>query len=240
MREGKPPIPDYESQPLTRNEYLTSVIHLYRGEMSRANTWRMRLDHTTNWAIIVTISAVSYTFGDVNHPHIILVISNYIILTLLWVEARRYRYYDVWRTRLRKIEENFFAPILRRDLLSPQDKWGSVVAEDFLHPKFKINLRHALKVRMLRNYGVLFAINLFGWLIELFLLAHDELIRIPGDGMLGSFYRAMAFHEIPPWLVLILQTAIYGYLLYLVILRVPHVYSGEIHEISPDQTFWDR
>ncbi len=93
--------PDFESQPLTRGEYIQSVIHLYRGEMQRAVTWRSRLDATTNWAIVVTITALSYAFGAVEHPHVIIILANVVILTLLWVEARRYRYYDVWRTRLR-------------------------------------------------------------------------------------------------------------------------------------------
>ena len=43
---------DYESTPLTRSEYIAAIVHLYRGELYRANSWRIRLDNTTNWAIL--------------------------------------------------------------------------------------------------------------------------------------------------------------------------------------------
>ena len=37
---------------------LTVLAHLYRGELYRANSWRMRLDNTTNWAVITTAGQV--------------------------------------------------------------------------------------------------------------------------------------------------------------------------------------
>jgi uncharacterized membrane protein len=33
-------------------EFNTALIHFYRGEVQRSNTWRNRLDTTTNWAVL--------------------------------------------------------------------------------------------------------------------------------------------------------------------------------------------
>jgi uncharacterized membrane protein len=234
-------VPDFESQPLTRGEYVQSVIHLYRGEMQRAVTWRSRLDATTNWAIVVTITALSYAFGAVEHPHVIIILANLVVLMLLWVEARRYRYYDVWRTRLRKIEENFFAPILRRDLLSPDARWGSIVADDFLRPRYKIAFRHALKMRLMRNYAALFGITLAAWLVKIAVWSPKGHLDVGLAFGWSRFYEAMAFSTMPPGVVLGIQAAFYGFLLWLVLfVHVPLGYSGEIHEITPDREFWDR
>jgi len=35
---------------MSPGEFNTAMIHFYRGEVQRSNTWRNRLDTTTNWA----------------------------------------------------------------------------------------------------------------------------------------------------------------------------------------------
>ena len=55
---------DLESDPLTRPEYISAIVHLYRGELHRANAWRMRLDNTTNWAVLTTAGLLTFSFGD--------------------------------------------------------------------------------------------------------------------------------------------------------------------------------
>ena len=55
---------DYESTPLSRGEYITAVVHLYRGELHRANAWRLRLDNTTNWAVLTTAGLLTFSFGE--------------------------------------------------------------------------------------------------------------------------------------------------------------------------------
>ena len=62
-RDSPPASADFEHTPLTRNEYITAMVHMYRGEMSRANTWRMRLDTTTNWSVVSLGVALSISFA---------------------------------------------------------------------------------------------------------------------------------------------------------------------------------
>lgn len=155
---------EFEDFPLTRSEYISAVVHLYRGELERANTWRIRLDTTTNWAIVSTIGILSFAFGDAGHPSASIILGMYLVVNFLVLEARRYRYFDVWKNRVRMIEENFYTPLLRRDLVSPKERWGSLVAADLHSPHFKITYMQAFKTRLKGNYVFLFLVLLGGWL----------------------------------------------------------------------------
>lgn len=160
---------DYESRDLDRGDYLTAVVHLYRGEVARANTWRMRLDHSTHWAIFSTASALGFAFGDVDASHFSLQFANALLALLLSLEARRFRFFDVWRARVRKIETNFFAPILERDLRSPESAWAHRVAEDLVTPHFHVTRIQALRLRLVRNYLAIFALVFVAWVIKLYI-----------------------------------------------------------------------
>jgi len=165
---GKESEIDYESTPLTRQEYITALVHLYRGELSRATLWRIRLDATTNWAVLTTAGLLPLSFGSSEpHSHVVLLIGM-LLVTVFWAyESRRYRFADIWYSRVRKIEENFYGPILRRDLTSPKRHWGLLVAEDMFRPAFKITRMEALRARFLRNYWAIFSVILMSWTVKL-------------------------------------------------------------------------
>jgi uncharacterized membrane protein len=42
---------------------IGALVHLYRGEMYQSKIWRVRLDVTTNWAVVATGIAMSVTFS---------------------------------------------------------------------------------------------------------------------------------------------------------------------------------
>ncbi len=55
--EKNTPPPDesvwsYRGYHLRSSKFTTAMVHFYRAEIQRSNTWRMRLDNTTNWAVI--------------------------------------------------------------------------------------------------------------------------------------------------------------------------------------------
>src|SRR4051812_2273543 len=54
---------------LTPTEFNTAMVHLYRGEVGRANTWRTRLDGTTNWAVLTTLTTLSFAFSSAKNTH---------------------------------------------------------------------------------------------------------------------------------------------------------------------------
>ena len=163
---------DYESTPLSRGEYISAVVHLYRGELHRANSWRMRLDNTTNWAVITTAGILSLSFQEESSSHILLLIGMGLISVFWGFESRRYRFADIWYSRVRKIEENFYAPILRRDPVSPESSWGLLVAGDLFHPAFKIGRLEALRARLRRNYWAVFLVLVIAWVVKL--LIHPD------------------------------------------------------------------
>jgi uncharacterized membrane protein len=161
---------DFEASPLSRQEYISAVIHLYRGEMHRALTWRQRLDTTTNWAVFTSGALLSFLYTEHDHTvHVVGILGVLLVFFMLCYEGRRFRYFDVWRSRVRKLEENFYAPLLRRDLSSPVENWGFVVAEDLLTPRFKIPYLVAMRARLIRNYVPLFFVLFCAWLAKLLL-----------------------------------------------------------------------
>jgi len=158
--------PDFAAAPLTRQEYIAAMVHLYRGELHRANQWRLRLDHTTNLAVLTTAGLVAYSFGEGEHKHWVLLGAIAMITFFLIIEARRFRYADVWRARVRMIEEFFYGPILRRDFGGIGNDWGKLVAEDLFRPRFKMSAFVAIRGRLVRNYWAIYFVTLSAWAVK--------------------------------------------------------------------------
>jgi uncharacterized membrane protein len=211
------PSSDFETKPLSRAEYVTALSHFYRGEMYRAQVWRTRLDATTNWAVIATLGVLTFSFNNPEYSQETLIAGMFANLVFLMFEARRFRFFDVWRSRVRMIEENFYGPILRRDLRSPVDRWGEHVADDLLHPKFKITMLQAIKARLLRNYAYVFVFLLLAWIGRL------VVVKGPGQGSLDSVF---GIGGIPGWVPVLLVALLYIWLL-LVLVLTPKVLPAE-------------
>lgn len=172
LRKSPPPSQALGSQipaprPLTPSEFNTALVHLYRGEVSRANTWRVRLDGTTNWAVLTTGATLSFAFSTPENPHVMILINSLLIAFFLFIEARRYRYYDLWRARIRLMETEFFA-----DLLTPQEDdnleehWREMLANDLWYPHFTISMWEATGRRLRRNYSWIFAVLTLSWIVK--------------------------------------------------------------------------
>ncbi len=158
---------DYESTPLTRSEYIAAIVHLYRGEVYRATVQRTRLDMTTNWAVLTTAGLLAFSFREGTNPHWPLLVGCLLVSLFLSYEARRYQMFDIWRSRVRKIEKNFYGPILRRNPVSPQREWGERVAYDLFRPSYKTSFWSAMRARLLRNYWGIYGVLLFSWLLKI-------------------------------------------------------------------------
>ncbi len=218
---NRPARADYESTPVTRQEYVSAMVHLYRGELYRATQWRIRLDTTTNWAIITTAGLLSLSFGEAAHSHWILLVGVALVATLWVFESRRFRYCDMWYTRLRLIEENFYGPMLRRDPRSPEGAWGDMIADDLLRPRFKITRGQALRQRLVRNYWAIFAVLLFAWALKLFLSP------IPASDW-SQVQERLATGILPWWIPVCYVSSILTYFVGLILL-VPRVSRHHNH-----------
>jgi len=131
---------------------IGAVAHLYRGEVYRSTIWRTRLDTTTNWAVVTLGVALSISFSSPESSPLPLVLVGVLIALFLMLEARRYRYFNVWRARARWMERHFYAPMLADGDLHLEEDWQKILAQDYLHPAYHIGLMLAIGRRIRRNY----------------------------------------------------------------------------------------
>lgn len=150
--------------------FLNLMGHLYRGEMSRTTTWRTRLDRTTNWAVVVTAAIISFAFSSRENPHFVILGGIVIVAFFLMVEARRYRMYDVWRSRVRLLEENVFAQAIEPRGVEHR-RWRTILSEDLRDPKIKIPLLEAVGRRLRRVYLPIFALLGLAWVARITIFA---------------------------------------------------------------------
>jgi uncharacterized membrane protein len=94
---------------------IGAIAHLYRGEVYRSTVWRTRLDNTTNWAVAALGLAISISFSRPDASALPILLIGILVSAFLVFEARRYRYFNVWRARARWMETNFYAPMLNGD-----------------------------------------------------------------------------------------------------------------------------
>jgi len=153
MEEKKP-----EQSRFTSAE-MGALAHLYRGEIYRSTTWRTRLDNTTNWAVVTTGIAFSITFSGVKASPLPLVLVGLLVIVFLIFEARRYRYFNVWRARARHIETELYAPMLRGEDYERNGDWNQILANDYMNPKHHISMLRAIGRRLRRSYAWLLAIQ---------------------------------------------------------------------------------
>jgi uncharacterized membrane protein len=166
-----PPKPQGVTDSLRRlspTEFNTAMIHLYRGEVTRANTWRNRLDTTTNWAVITAGATLSFAFGDPFAPHFVILINSLLVAFFLFMEARRYRYYEIWSSRVRVLETGYFAQMLERGSVI-NEEWAKALADDLLVPHFTISEWEAVGRRLRRNYLWIFALLAASWNLKVYL-----------------------------------------------------------------------
>ena len=151
---------------MTDAEFNTTMAHFYRGEVSRSNTWRTRLDATTNWAVVTTGAALTFVFGSVDHSPVVILILTWLVLLFLFIEARRYRYHELSAHRVRLLENNHFAPQLSAGS-AERPGWRERLVEDLHRPRFSVSLLEALGRRYRRNYAPLFVALAASWIVKL-------------------------------------------------------------------------
>lgn len=131
---------------------IGALAHLYRGEVYRSTIWRTRLDNTTNWAVVTLGIALSITFSSRDVSPLPLLLAGALCIVFLIFEARRYRYFNVWRARARWMEKNFYAPMLLGEEVDADSDWSRVLARDYCEPRHHISFARAIGRRLRRNY----------------------------------------------------------------------------------------
>ena len=211
--------------------YVNAMSHFYRGEMGRIMVWRQRLDMTTNWAITSSTAIITIAFSTRQVPHIIFFLNLAIVWVLLWIEARRYRFYDAFRARVRMLEAHFLVPMVMENRQLLQGEWKKLVCEDLILPCFKISKLEAVGRRLKRNYIFIFILILMAWLTKIFLHASAPINDF------FSFYQALRIGHIPAWLVALIFSGTFISVIGITI-YVSKRSSGEISEFGTHRSLW--
>jgi uncharacterized membrane protein len=212
--------------PSTAGEFITLLAHFHRAEIARMAGWRDRIDHTTNWAITVAGAMLSVSLSSSSAHHGVLIFAMVLVMLLLLIESRRYRFFDVYRSRVRRLERNYFAQMLSPEG-KPEPDWARTLSEDLLQPRFKISLSQAMSRRLKRNYVWLFLILLLAWLLKI-----TSAKLQPGAGVdeLGFSFTDWlgnaAIGPLPGWFVVAGVAAFYGWVLYTALRH--HKEEGEL------------
>jgi uncharacterized membrane protein len=156
-----------QAEPTFTAAELTALAHLYRGEMYRSKIWRTRLDATTNWAVATTGVALSVAFSSKESSPLPLILVGLLVVIFLGIEVRRYRYFDIWRTRVRILEVCLYGPILRGEGVSTSSGWNRVLADDYAQMRFHIGFWEAAGRRLRRNYVWIFGIQAISYLAKI-------------------------------------------------------------------------
>lgn len=205
QKENAPPVCSepvwrFRGYQLEAGNFTNAMVHFFRAETYRADLWRRRLDTTTNWAVITTGATLSLTWD----PRVI-ILSTLLVTLFLFIEARRYRYYEMWSYRVRLMETDFFAAMLVPPF-QPAPDWAESLAENLLRPRFPISMWEAFGRRFRRNYIWIYAILWLAWLLSTWL--HPT----PVNDWIEFIERA-AIGSVSAWLVLIVGILFNGALL---------------------------
>lgn len=194
-------MPLLERGSLARGPTETTLVQVYRAEVSRSTTWRTRLDITTNWAITTAAAVLSLAFTSETSPHAIVLVGLVLMVVFLVIESRRYRYYDMWARRVRLLESAWLVPLLRRE--EATDDFNAALAGELSRPRLHISFIDSLSFRLVRTYWPLIGLMLVGWIVKLDihpqpaettsqLIARAEIGAVPGAVIWGLWAAATA------------------------------------------------
>src|SRR4249920_3063708 len=203
LREtSEPALPTTQKLEFSAAE-IGALAHLYRGEVYRSTVWRTRLDSTTNWAVVTTGIALSATFSSAEASPLPMVLVGLIVSVFLLLEARRYRYFNVWRARARLLETDFFAPMIRGEGVQWASSWAELLAKDYCHPHYHISFGRAIGRRLRRTYAWIFVIQAIAY--------YGKLAIHPAPlGTLADLWERAAIGPIPGGLVVVAGVLFHG------------------------------
>ncbi|MBN1178113.1 MAG: DUF2270 domain-containing protein [Anaerolineae bacterium] len=226
------PVWTYRGYKLDDKDFTTAMVHLYRAEVSRANTWRKRLDTTTNWAVVTFGAALTFAFGSPDNPHFILLLELMLILAFLYIESRRYRYYQLWSYRLHLIETDFFAAMLAPPF-RPSSDWSGRLVETLHRPAYPMPRWEAVGRRFSRNYFFIVTLLIIGWLGKLWLYpsSTEDWPIIVGRATIGAVSGGWVFAAV---------AALYlGLIMMAVLSSLPPSWRDRLlHPASPKHVPW--
>jgi len=219
--EPEEPVWTYRGYRLRTSEFVTAMVHFFRAEVQRANVWRQRLDTTTNWAVVATGATLSVAFSQPDIHHGIIILNTLLVIWFLFIEARRYRYYELWSYRVRLMETDFYAAMLVPPF-HPSPEWAESLAENLLSPRFPISIWEAFGRRLRRNYFWIFLILYASWVAKIWLFPQPA-------ATLDEFIQRSAVGPLSGEIMILLGFGLYGFLLIVALATINMTHAtGEV------------
>ena len=202
LPDAKPALPTSQRAEFSAAE-IGALAHLYRGEVYRSTVWRTRLDSSTNWAVVTTGIALSATFSNSEASPLPMVLVGLLVSVFLLFEARRYRYFNVWRARARLLETDFYAPMIAGNGVRLDTGWTDLLAKDYVVPRYHISFARAIGRRLRRTYAWIFVIQAIAYYGKLAI--HPEPLTT-----LAELWERAAIGPIPGGLVIAAGVLFHG------------------------------
>ncbi|MCL6708136.1 DUF2270 domain-containing protein [Pseudomonas sp. R2.Fl] len=218
--------------PASSSERGNMLAHYYRGELARMTSWRDRIDRTSNWAITVVAGLLSLSLSSPTSHHGVVLFAMLLVSLFLLIEARRYRFFDVYRVRVRQMERHYFARALVPDGDIDPD-WAASIAESLRSPAFHMGRREAVARRVRRNYIWMYLILLLAWGLKISTpkLLPDE-VQADFVWSWSEFVNNATLGPLPGWSVVGAVGLFYLAIFYLALHREPNdgeFAHGEVH-----------
>jgi uncharacterized membrane protein len=228
--QAKPAPPIF---PTISPEFVNTLAHYYRGEMARMMSWRDRIDRTTNWAITVVAAMLSVSLSTPSAHHGVLLFAMLLVFLLLSIESRRYRFFHVYRSRVRLLERNYYARVFSPQEMTDPVHWMSQLGEDLRSPHFSITQNQALARRLRRNYIWIFLILLLAWLLKITTaVLQPDAGRAHFVHSTSELFQNAAIGYVPGWVVVAAVLILYGWMIYLTLTHreaAGELAFGEVH-----------
>lgn len=165
----------------------SAFAHLYRGEIHRMKLWRQRMDKTTHWAIISLFGILTWVFSSSDRPHYLLLFGIVVMMIYAIIEGRRYKGYEMWHQRIRKLQKNVFSSGFNSNTHTDND-WQSELADSYAEPSPNITTKEAVIHRFKRVYGYLISILLMSWFINIFIISQGSWVEVSSIGIFSGYF----------------------------------------------------
>jgi uncharacterized membrane protein len=133
------------------------------------------------------------------------------------MEARRYRYYEVWANRVRILETGYFAPMLSHRTIPPDKEWAEHISADLISPHFTISTWEAVGRRLRANYLWIFILLALSWTLKIYI--HPSPIAFTSEADRQAFWNVLRQRAqiglAPGWLVITVG-AVFNFIIFFV------------------------
>ena len=195
--------------PSSPSEFITVFAHFHRAEIARMAGWRDRIDRTTNWAITLVAAMLSVSLSTSNAHHSVLMFAMVLAFFLLMIESRRYRFFDVYRSRVRRLERNYYAKLFDPGVAA-EENWQRIMADDLLAPSFVMSMEEAVSRRLRRNYIWIFLILLGAWALKVTFPSFSG--EVPPALSFLDWVRHAGVGPVSGWIISAIMLGFYGWI----------------------------